>query len=224
MRSVFGRKALYYGTFTRTGPPRPSLMTHRRLPRPRPLGRALLLALVAGAVPGTVVGQEPTEGRGDPGFIELHVGVTQLAEVSAGQAGIAALIDLGPLRVGGGVWSVLRRIDEGPVLGGSGLELSLGYGGALIEYPVPGSVLSLRLLAGGGAATLTTQAVGARFDLETFAILEPSASAVVSLLPRISLGGMVGYRWVTGADALFLAGDSDLRGAHATLFLRLGGR
>ena len=199
-------------------------MTHRRLPRFRPFGRTLVLALAAAALPGTVVGQEPTDDAGVSGFIELHLGVTQLADVSAGQAGIAALLDLGPVRVGGGVWSVLRRIDEGPVLGGSGLELSLGYGGPLIEYPVPGSIVSIRLLAGGGAATLTTQAVGARFDLETFAILEPSASAVVTLLPAVSLGGMVGYRWVTGADALFLAGNDDLRGAHATIFLRLGGR
>jgi hypothetical protein len=146
-----------------------------------------------------------------------------LAEVSAGQAGVAALLDVGALHVGGGVWGVLRRIDEGPVLGGSGLELSLGYGGALIEYPVPGSVFSIRLLAGGGAATLTTQAVGARFDTETFAVLEPSASVGVALLTGVSLGALVGYRWVRGADALFLAGDEDLRGAHATIFLRLGG-
>ena len=201
-------------------------MTRPRVPRLRPCVRTvrLGLAITAGGRPGSVLGQEAVDDTGPTGFVELHLGVTRLADVSAGQAGIAALLDLGALHVGGGVWSILRRIDEGPVLRGSGLELSLGYGGALIEYPVPGSFVALRLLAGGGAATLTTQAVGARFDLEVFAIVEPSASAIVTLLPAISLGGMVGYRWVQGADALFLANSADLRGPHATVFLRLGGR
>ena len=201
-------------------------MTDPRFPRLRRSLRTLLLGIViaAGAPARSVAGQETADEGGLPALVEFHLGATQLAEVWAGEAGVAALLDVGALHVGGGVWGILRRIDEGPVFEGSGLELSLGYGGALIEYPVMGSTFSLRLLAGGGAATLKTQAVGARFDTETFAVLEPSATAFVSFLPGISLGALLGYRWVKGADALFLAGDDDLRGPHAAVFLRLGGR
>jgi hypothetical protein len=201
-------------------------MTDRRFSHLRRSLRTLLLGIViaTGAPPRAVAGQEAADEGGLAGLVEFHLGVTQLAEVWAGEAGMAALLDVGALHVGGGVWGVLRRIDEGPVLGGSGLELSLGYGGALIEYPVRGSTFSLRLLAGGGAATLKTQAVGARFDTETFVVIEPSATAFVSFLPAISLGALFGYRWVQGADALFIVGNEDLRGPHATVFLRLGGR
>jgi hypothetical protein len=167
------------------------------------------------------------DGEPDPpvrGAIEVHLGVTRLAGVSAGLSGASATLDLGRgFRLGGGAWSILRRVDEGPILAGSGLELSVGYGGVIVEWAVPGTPVAGRLLMGGGMATLRTLAVGTRFDLETFAVLEPGLTAGFDLPGPLSLGGIVGYRWIGGADALFLAESADLRGMQGSIYLRLGG-
>lgn len=191
---------------------------------------AAVLAVVGLGVVGGAEAQEPdsaaeaTPELGFPGFIELHVGVTSLADVSAGQVGATAFLDFGGFRVGGGAWEVLRRIDEGPLLSDSGLELTLGYGGALVEAPLGDSGAAFRLLLGGGAATLRTRAVNARVDTKTFALAEPSLNYSLRFHALLAVGGELGYRWVRGADALFLVGDADLGGPQGSLYLRIGGR
>ncbi|MEQ9569135.1 MAG: hypothetical protein RLN75_03005, partial [Longimicrobiales bacterium] len=146
-----------------------------------------------------------------------------LAGVAAGQAGFAGSLDIGHgIRVGGGAWSILRRVDEGPVLEDSGLELGLGYGGAFVEYALRELPLSTRLLLGGGVATLRTVAVGTRFDTETFVVVEPALVGHLALPGPFGVGGVAGYRWIQGADALFVAGGDELDGFRASLFLRIG--
>ncbi len=191
--------------------------------------RGGLVLLCSAAAASGVAAQEPDAAADDdelgfPAVVEVHLGVTTLADVSAGQIGAAALLDFGPVRVGGGAWEVLRRIDEGPLLSDSGLELTLGYGGALVEFPLGAAGPALRLLLGGGAATLRTRAINARLDTKTFAMVEPSANYTLAIVDHVAVGAELGYRWIRGADDLFLVGDGDLGGVQGSLFLRIGGR
>jgi hypothetical protein len=78
-------------------------------------------------------------------------------------------------------------------------------------------------MVGGGAATLRSTVTGARFDTETFVVVEPGVHAELDLPGPFSAGAGVGYRWIDGADDLFLAGSEDLRGMRGSIFLRLGG-
>lgn len=191
----------------------------RRRARATYLWASGLLALSA---PVAAQDQEPA--RPVEGVVEVHLGVTRLAGVWSGFSGASATLDVGAgLRLGGGAWSVLRRVDEGPVLAGSGLELSVGYGGVVVEWTVPSTPVAGRLLVGGGMASLRTLAVGTRFDVETFAVLEPGLRAGFDLPGPLSMGAVFGYRWVGGADALFLADSSDLRGIQGSIHLRIGG-
>ncbi len=185
-------------------------------------GIAIVLALAVAPVTAQETTNDPAT---IPGIVELQLGLTRLAGVTSGQAGVVALVDLPHgVRLGGGAWSLLRRISDGPVLSGSGLELSLGYGGGIAEIDIPRTYLAARLLVGGGAATLRTLAVGARFDTETFVVVEPGLVAWFPLGRVGAVGGVASFRAVRGADALFLADDDDLRGFQASVFVRLGGR
>jgi hypothetical protein len=198
-------------------------------PDPSPSLRRCTIALLAvvvwlGAAPAGAqegAADEPTI----PGIVEVYLGLTRIAGVTSGQGGGAALLGFGHgVRVGGGVWTILRRVDEGPVLTGSGLALSVGYGGAIAEVDIPRTYLAGRLIVGGGAATMRTRAVGTRFDTETFVVVEPGMVAAFPLGWIISGGATASYRMIRGADALFLIEDQDLRGFQASVFLRLGGR
>ncbi|MEK9500035.1 hypothetical protein [Gaopeijia maritima] len=158
-----------------------------------------------------------------PAAVEAQVGVTRVTGVSAGYAGVAATLGLGGgLRIGGGAWSVLRRIDEGPVLEGMGLDLGIGYGGALLEYRPAAAPVSARLLMGGGAATLRTIPVGTPFDTETFVVIEPSIVAETVVSGPLSLGVTAGYRITRGVDPRFLPAASGLGGFGGSVVVRLG--
>lgn len=196
-------------------------------PRPfaAPTARALVaLVLCLGALSRPVRAQDDDSDGALPGAVDLYLGVTELAQVAAGEAGFGASIDLGGgLRIGGAAWSILRRIDEGPVMEDSGLALGLGYGGGFAEMALGALPLSARLLIGGGAATLRTVAVGTRYDTETFVVVEPGLVGTVRVAGPVALGGMAGFRWIHGADSLLLVGPESLNGFRGALFLRLGG-
>lgn len=186
-------------------------------------GVRLLCGLLSAAVVTPLASQEVEPSGALPAAVEVQVGVTRVTGVSAGYAGVAATLGLGHgIRLGGGAWSVLRRIDEGPVLGGMGLDLGMGYGGALFEYHPPSSPIALRLLAGGGAATLRTIPVGTPFDTETFMVIEPSLLLETRLIGPISLGATAGYRATRGVDPRFVARNPGLGGFSGAIRLRFG--
>lgn len=195
----------------------------------RPFAATAARALVAAALCLTGLSrparaQDPGPDRALPGAVDLYLGVTELAQVAAGEAGFGASIDIGGgFRIGGAAWSILRRIDEGPVMEGSGLALGLGYGGAFAEVALGRLPLSARLLIGGGAATLRTEAVGTRYDTETFVVLEPGVLGTVRVAGPLSLGALAGFRWIRGADSLLLVGRENLNGVRGSLFVRIGG-
>jgi hypothetical protein len=167
---------------------------------------------------------ESVEETGPAGSVEAHLGVTRIAGLSSGWAGVSTTLHLGSgLRVGGGFWGVLRQIDDGPAIQGSGLELGMGYGGLFVERVIDGVPVVPRVLIGGGAATLRNVLTDARFDTETFIVVEPGLSTEVGLPGPFSAGFAVGYRWIRGANEIFLVGDDDLHGVRGSVFLRLGG-
>lgn len=187
--------------------------------RPLLRGVCALLPLAFGAP--LAAQSEPSDAL--PAFVEAQVGVTRVTGVSAGYAGVAATLGLGGgLRIGGGAWSVLRRIDEGPVLEGMGLDLGIGYGGALLEYRPPAAPVSARLLVGGGAATLRTIPVGTPFDTETFVVIEPSVVVETSVAGPLSVGLTAGYRITREVDPRFLPTASGLGGFSGAVVVRLG--
>jgi hypothetical protein len=81
-------------------------------------------------------------------------------------------------------------------------ELEMAYGGAVGEVDLPLRGVVLRLLAGGGHATLTDPVVGTRADADSFVVLEPSVLLDLSLTSHLSLVTRAGYRWVDGTGGL----------------------
>lgn len=182
------------------------------------LATGVALALTAAHLDAQEASSEPF-----PAALDVYLGVTGVAGVAAGQAGFAGSLRLARnLRIGGGAWSVLRRIDEGDALDGTGLELGLGYGGVFAEMGPAHLPLSARLLVGGGAATLKTAAVGTPFDTETFVVVEPALVGRIALPGPFAFGIVTGFRQVLGVEDFFPAGDHDLDGFRASVFLRVG--
>ena len=130
------------------------MIAHSRRATTSRIRRVIPLGLLLLSVPSATAAQEPRS-NGPAASIEAHLGVTRVAGLSSGWAGASATLHLAAgLRLGGGFWGALRKIDEGPVLEGSTLELGMGYGGLFLERPLGFLPLVPRLLIGGGAATL----------------------------------------------------------------------
>ncbi|MBT8336106.1 MAG: hypothetical protein KJO11_05840 [Gemmatimonadetes bacterium] len=199
------------------------MIEHSRRPKTFRIRRLLPLGLLFLSTASAAAAQAPPS-SGPAASIEAHLGLTRVAGLSSGWAGASATLHLDAgLRLGGGFWGALRKVDEGPVMEGSGLELGMGYGGLFLERPLGFLPVVPRLLIGGGAVTLRSRLTGSRFDTETFVVVEPALHTEVDLPGPFSAGAGVGYRWIGGADDLFLAGSDDLEGVRGSIFLRLGG-
>lgn len=208
-RNIF-RMALYYG------------MPFRPFPTARTAAR-LLATLVAGLIAPPLAAQESAPPGLLPAALEVHLGRIGAVGVSTGMAGVSGTIGIGNgFRVGAGAWSSLGRLDDASALAARSLDLGVGYGGALMEYRPPSLPASLRLLVGGGAATLQTTAVGTPFDTETFLVVEPALTLRRQLFGPLYLGGSVAYRSAYAVDSRFLIEARDLGGFSGSILVGIG--
>lgn len=195
-----------------------------RTPVCRPRLLPLLLAGVLAGALALPLRAQPAPGPAPlPAAVEVHLGVTELVGVTTVLVGVQGTLGVGDrVRIGAGAWGALERVHESPELELRGLDLGLGYGGAVIEYGSGRLPASIRLLVGGGAATLRTATVGTPFDTEAFVVVEPALRLQTSLFGPLSLGAEVAYRRTHAVDSRFLIDRHGLDGFSGVVVVRVG--
>lgn len=187
----------------------------------------LILLVFAGVLAGTLatpLRAQPTPGSPPlPAAVEIHFGFTEVAGARTALAGVQGTLGVGAgVRIGAGAWGALERVHEVPQLEARGLDLGLGYGGAMIEYGSGRLPASIRLLVGGGAATLQTATVGTPFDTEAFVVVEPALRLQASLFGPWSFGAQLAYRRTHAVDSRFLIDRQGLDGFSGVVIVRVG--
>ena len=187
------------------------------------LGAAgLLLALVLSAAP--LLGQAPS-GRARAS-LEAGVRGSELNGSTEAIWGGVALLGVHPrVSLGGGGWLLSGKSEITGLASGSDLEMSLGYGGAVLDVLLRGSEqsrISLRALIGAGHARVLVPVVGPELNADNFGVLEPELVAARWLAGMVSLQAAVSYRFVFAVEDLTQVTASDLKGASLTLSIGIG--
>jgi hypothetical protein len=105
--------------------------------------------------------------------------------------------------------------------------VEIGYGGITLGYltqPTKVMHLELQTLIGGGGMSYDVQDIAIRMEDipgDAFFVAEPSLYGELNVTSFLRIGVGGGYRFVAGASLDGL-GDRDLRGASASLQLKLG--
>lgn len=140
--------------------------------------------------------------------------------------GWGGLVFGGRLVVGGGGFTMLRRVELPASEASSGFDLKMGYGGLVLEFwqPLGGrGTAAASLLAGGGHAEVRDRLAGLEVGADNFMVAEPGIDLSYALVGRVHLGVAAGYRLVWGVDDLPRVSPEDLEAPTITLSLRFGG-
>lgn len=181
-----------------------------------------LLALVLAVAP--VLGQAPN-GRARAS-LEAGVRGSELNGSTEAIWGGVALLGVHPrVSLGGGGWVLSGKSDLTGLASGSDLEMSFGYGGAVVDVLLHGSErsrVSLRALIGAGHARVLVPVVGPEIGADNFGVLEPELVAARWLAGIVSLQAAVSYRFVFAVEDLPQVMVSDLNGTSLTLSIGIG--
>ncbi len=181
-----------------------------------------LLALVLSVAP--LLGQAPS-GRAEA-ILEAGVRGSELNGSTEAIWGGVALLRVHPrVSLGAGGWMLPGKSEITGLASGSDLEMSLGYGGAVVDVLLHGSAqsrISLRTLFGAGHARVLVPVVGPEIGADNFGVLEPELVAARWLAGIVSLQAAVSYRFVFGVEDLPQVTASDLKGASLTLSIGIG--
>lgn len=151
-------------------------------------------------------------------WIKPEFQVTSIADESAGLAGV----ELGPslgrnLYIGAGWYTLVGNVDFGT---GDLGAMDLWYAGGTIGYTIlPNKLVhgAVDLFVGGGTASADLD--GGDSDRTSLFVIQPTASLMVNVAPKVEFGVGVGYRVMNGGGITGLD-DSDLSGVAGNVFFR----
>ena len=140
--------------------------------------------------------------------------------------GWAGVVFGGRLAVGGGGLTLLHDVELKGAEGGTGFNLSLGYGGLYFRYwePVIGRLAGeVGLLLGAGHAEVQDQLTRREVGADNFLVGEADFSLLHPIWRGLTVGASVGYLLTAGVQDLPGVSSSDLNSFTGAVFLRLGG-
>jgi hypothetical protein len=120
---------------------------------------------------------------------------------------------------------MLEKVELGA--SGSGLDLSMGYGGIQVRFSkllFERLTLDAGALVGAGHAEVRARVPDFEPGSDNFFVTEPEISAFYTLFPKVHLGLAAGYRLAWGVEDLPRVSEGDLSAFTATLLLRVGNR
>jgi hypothetical protein len=179
---------------------------------------ALLLALLLSAPAMAAEVESLVQGEYWAAWIKPEFQITTIAGESAGLAGV----ELGPslgrnLYIGAGWHTLVGSVSFD---GGDLDATDLWYAGGTIGYTIlPDKLVhgAVDLFVGGGRASADLDAGGS--DRTGLFVVQPTASFMVNLAPKVEFGLGVGYRAMTGGGIAALD-NGDLSGATGCIFFR----
>jgi hypothetical protein len=139
--------------------------------------------------------------------------------------GWAGLV-FGNLSIGGGGAALLKSVELAGSEGGTGFNLSHGYGGIFFRYwkPLSPSLTGeAGLLLGAGHAEVRDQFTRNEVGSDNFLVAEPEMAVFYTFVPGLHLGIALGYRLTVGVEDLPRVSSGDLSAFTGTLSLRMGG-
>jgi len=138
----------------------------------------------------------------------------------------AGLLFADNLAVGGGGLALMDDVDLAGAEGGTGFNLSMGYGGLMFRYwePLAGDFTGeVGLLLGAGHAEVRDLLTRTEVGSDNFLVAEPEVSILYTFYPGLHLGASIGYRLTSGVEDLPSVSSGDLNAFTGTLSLRWGG-
>jgi hypothetical protein len=126
------------------------------------------------------------------------------------------------LSMGGGGWLLMGRSAVASGGLGSDLELTFGYGGAIVDVLLHESSetrVSVRTLLGAGNAKVLVPVVGSEIGADNFGVVEPSLDVSRAFSGWLSLKAAASFRFVYAVEDLHQVLSKDLQGFSLSVSL-----